>query len=84
MTFQTDGKKGANQTVRVHLPPRTLQVGLQPMPSCVFVMAWICDAVQNLGHSNALLLSAGTMRPALLARNMCFVFLWGGIGRGGR
>ena len=26
MTFQTDGKKGAKQTVRVRLPPRTLQV----------------------------------------------------------
>ena len=26
MTFQTDGKKGGSQTVRVHLPPRTLQV----------------------------------------------------------
>ena len=29
MTFQTDGKKGASQSVRVHLPPRTLQVQLK-------------------------------------------------------
>ena len=25
MTFETDGKKGGSQKVRVHLPPRTLQ-----------------------------------------------------------
>ena len=28
MTFATDGKKGGSQSVRVHLPPRTLQVSL--------------------------------------------------------
>ena len=72
MTFQTDGKKGAKQTVRVHLPPRTLQVALRPIPSSVFAtlppipssvfaMAQMRDAVHYLSHSSALLLPAATL-----------------------